>query len=170
MPSSTRLMHMKFLFFLLVILQSCAWGQSPDYKEMLKEYYDGFPTITIADARTKIHAKNVYFLDTREKAEYNVSHIEGAWLVGYENFSLGWLKKIPKDAEIIVYCSIGARSQEIGHRLKDAGYSKVSNLYGGLFYWANQGYPLVNSKGSTNKIHGYSSSWGKWVKHGEVVY
>lgn len=170
MQQAIRLTFMRILFLLLFALQSCVWGQSPEYTEMLKDYYDGFPTISLADAKAKLGMKNVYFLDTREKAEFNVSHIEGAWLVGYENFSIGWLKKIPKDATIIVYCSIGARSQEIGHKLKDAGYTRVLNLYGGLFHWANSGYPLVNSKGKTIKIHGYSSSWGKWITRGEVVY
>ncbi len=165
-----RLIPMRFLFILLFALQSCVWGQSPEYKEMLKEYYDGFPTISLADAKSKLGAKNVFFLDTREKAEYNVSHIEGAWLVGYDNFSIGWLKKIPRGATVIVYCSIGARSQYIGHQLKDAGYTHVFNLYGGLFHWVNSGYPVVNSKGPTSRIHGYSKSWGKWITRGEIVY
>lgn len=161
---------MKWFGFFLLLIHLGACAQSDDYKEMLKRYYDGFPTIQPAEAKQKIHAKGVYFLDTREKEEYLVSHISGAWQVGYDHFSLDRVKKIPKDAEIIVYCSVGARSQDIGKKLKSAGYTHVYNLYGGLFYWANLKYPMVNSKGSTTRIHGYSKSWGKWIREGEVVY
>ncbi len=158
-----------FVFFLLLIAP-LTWGQSREYKEMLEKYYDGFPTIVASDARQKIHAKNVYFLDTREKEEYNVSHIDGAVNVGYDHFSMDRVKSIPKNAEIIVYCSIGARSQDIGKKLKKAGYKNVKNLYGGLFHWANMGYTMVNSSGTTERIHGYSASWGKWVTRGKVAY
>lgn len=137
---------------------------------MLQKYYDDFPTIEIDKAFGKLGNGHVYFLDTREKNEYTISHISGAKYVGYDHFTLDAVKMIPKDAEIIVYCSIGARSQEIGKRLKKAGYSNVYNLYGGLFNWINHNFPLVNSRGETESIHGYSRDWSKWVTNGKVVY
>jgi len=54
--------------------------------------------------------------------------------------------------------------------LKKKGYTNVKNLYGGLFYWANEKYPMVDLKeNKTARIHGYNKDWGKWVK-GDVVY
>lgn len=139
---------------------------------MLKKWYSAdFPTISIADARKKVGKPNVYFLDTREKEEYDVSHIKTAIYTGYDNFSMSSVAKLPKDAEIIVYCSIGARSQTIGQKLMKAGFTNVRNMYGGMFHWANSGYPMVNNSGeSTSEIHGYSRDWGKWVTRGTVVY
>lgn len=145
-------------------------GQSKEYREMLRKYYDDFPTIEATITAEKIGSKNVYILDTREKREYDVSHISGAKYVGYEHFSLDKVISIPKDAEIIVYCSIGARSQTIGKKLKKAGYSNVKNLYGGIFNWVNLNYPLVNSQGNTETIHGFSSDWSKWITNGKIVY
>jgi rhodanese-related sulfurtransferase len=162
---------MKLLIVLLVLTTSTAFGQSKAYKDLLNKYYDGFPTISITDAKAKIGSKNVYFLDTRELKEFNVSHIMGAKCVGFDNFVLSSVKHIPKNAEIIVYCSIGARSQTIGKKLKKAGYKNVKNLYGGFFYWANMSYPMVNHKGiPTRRIHGYSKEWSKWIKKGTIVY
>ena len=40
---------------------------------------------------------------------------------------------------IIVYCSIGVRSEDIGEKLKELGYTKILNLYGGIFDWKNKG-------------------------------
>lgn len=138
---------------------------------MLSKYYSDFPTISINDAYHKLGNDKVYFLDTREKKEFEISHIKNARHVGYDNFDLSSLSDIPKDAEIIVYCSVGARSQTIGEKLKKAGYTNVKNLYGGMFHWANRSYPMVNSNGErTTKVHGYSRDWGKWVTKGTVVY
>lgn len=157
------------LFFLLIGFQS--FGQSNDYQKLLEEYYTDFPTISCSEASRKLGNPSVVFLDTREKKEFNVSHIENAKCVGYDNFSMNSMKLIPKDAEIIVYCSIGARSQDIGEKLKKAGYTNVKNLYGGFFQWNNSGLPKRSSTGSlTSKIHGYSKEWGKWLTKGIIVY
>ena len=157
------------LFFLLIGFNSL--GQSADYQKMLEGYYNDFPTISCTDASKKVGNSNVVFLDTREQKEFNISHIKGAKCVGYDNFSMTSVKSIPKNAEIIVYCSIGARSQNIGEQLKKAGYTNVKNLYGGIFQWNNSGLPKVNSsEKSTSRIHGYSKDWGKWLKKGTIVY
>ncbi len=139
--------------------------------KMLEKYYNDFPTISCSQAARKIGNNEVVFLDTREKKEFQVSHIQGAKCVGYDNFSMNSVKNVDKDAEIIVYCSIGARSQNIGEKLVKAGYTNVKNMYGGLFLWSNTGLPKTDSNGKrTDKIHGYSSDWGKWITKGKVVY
>jgi rhodanese-related sulfurtransferase len=163
---------MRYLFLFITLLTFTAFGQSKEYRSMLKKYYSAdFPTISIADAKAKIGKPNVYFLDTREKEEFNVSHIKTAMQVGYDNFDISSVSKLPKDAEIIVYCSIGARSQTIGQKLIKAGYTNVKNLYGGLFHWANNSYPMRDPSGEkTTKIHGFSTDWGKWIYRGTVVY
>lgn len=163
-------MSMRVCLILFLFIGFSSFGQSTEYKKMLNEYYDGFPTISVEDAKQKI-GKDVIFLDTREAKEFSIGHIQGAQCVGYDDFSMSTVNGIPKDAEIIVYCSIGARSQNIGKKLKKAGYTNVKNLYGGLFHWSNLDYPMVNKWGkSTTNIHGYSPEWGKWIKKGNVVY
>lgn len=162
---------MRFFFIIAFLFSLPAFGQSKEYKAMLENHYSDFPTITIKDAYNKMGQKNVYFLDTRSKEEFEVSHIKNAIRVGYDNFSISSVKAIPKDAEIIVYCSIGARSQDVGEKLKKAGYTNVKNLYGGLFHWANRSFPMVNSTNErTTRIHGYSKDWSKWITKGTVVY
>lgn len=159
------------IFFILA--GSFSFGQTKAYKKMLKKYYNDFPTVSISVAYANLKADNAVFLDIREKREYNVSHIKGA----IQNSPDGDLsaitsnKAISKDDLIIVYCSVGARSQTFGEKLKAAGYTNVKNMYGGLFLWANREYPMLNNKGArTTNIHGYSKDWGKWVRKGKVVY
>ena len=157
------------LFFLLIGFNS--FGQTAEYQKMLKEYYSDFPTISCSQAARKIGNPSILFLDTREKEEFDISHIKGATYVGYDNFTMSSIKLVPKNAEIIVYCSIGSRSQDIGEKLKKAGYTNVKNLYGGFFQWNNSGLQKVDSNGNpTVRIHGFSEDWGKWITKGKIVY
>ena len=119
------------------------------------------PVISVTDA----HAlKDVKYLDAREPKEYNVSHLPGAKYVGYDYFSENLVKDIDRNKTIVVYCSIGYRSEKIGEKLSKLGFKKVYNLYGSIFEWANQGYPLTDFEGKpTNKIHVYNKKWSKWM-------
>jgi len=168
---TNRLMPRIIFISLFVLKTLVSSAQSEEYKAMLEQYYDGFPTISVVEMRKLMEMKNVYILDTRSKAEYQISHIKNAKLVGYEKFELNAVENIPKEAKIIVYCSVGARSQDIGRKLNKGGYANVKNLYGGLFLWSNKKFPIVDASGnSTNNIHGFSEEWGKWITHGTVVY
>ena len=112
-------------------------------------------------------------LDTRKKEEYEVSHLKDALWVGFKSFDITEVtsKIKDKDTEIIVYCSIGVRSENIGEKLQDAGYTNVKNLYGGIFEWKNEGYPVYDSIGNeTEKVHAFSKHWGKLLTKGEKIY
>ena len=114
---------------------------------------------------------DVIWLDARESKEYEVSKIENSIWVGYDDFALSRVSEIEKDKEIIVYCSIGYRSEKIAEKLKKAGYENVKNLYGGIFSWVNQELPIYDSlNDQTNRIHGYSRVWGVWLQKGKKVY
>jgi 3-mercaptopyruvate sulfurtransferase SseA len=76
------------------------------------------------------------------------------------------LQDIPKDETIVVYCSIGARSQDIGKKLKSAGYKEVYNLYGGIFHWVNEDYPVYKNEEETDEVHAFSKIWGFGLKKG----
>lgn len=153
-------------------LSACAQKkvESGAYNLMLKALLkDNVPEVSAAEAHQN---QNKYvFLDSREKREYEVSHIKDAVWVGYDDFDIHRLKGIPKDQEIVVYCSVGARSENISNKLIAAGYTHIHNMYGGIFEWVNEGFPVFNMQGKqTNKVHAYSKTWGIWLKKGEKVY
>ena len=111
-------------------------------------------------------------LDAREEEEFEVSRIPTAKYVGYEYFSADSLTDIKKDKPVVVYCSVGYRSEKITEKLKALGYIEVYNLYGGIFEWVNQGYQVVTGKEAepTEKVHAYDKVWGVWLTEGEKVY
>ena len=100
-----------------------------------------------------------------------MSHIEGAIPVGYDHFELTNLPaNLAKNQPIVVYCSVGYRSEKVTEKLQNAGFQQVSNLYGGIFEWVNQDLPVKNDSGITQEVHAYSRSWGVWLKKGKKVY
>lgn len=153
--------------------QMAAQEKSGSYDDLLKKYYKGtVETISPEELNKEMkHNENLILLDAREKNEYDVSHLKNSIYVGYQKFSFKKVKDIPKDAKIIVYCSIGARSENIGEKLKSKGFTNVYNLYGGIFLWKNEGYPVYNSQGEeTEDVHAYSEEWGEWLKKGNKKY
>ncbi|WP_405205027.1 rhodanese-like domain-containing protein [Aquimarina sp. LLG6339-5] len=141
-------------------------------KELLDQYNnESIPYISVKELST-IKDK-VILLDAREIIEYETSHLKGAVHVGYDQFSMDFLsdQNIPKKSKIVVYCSLGIRSEDISEKLKDAGYSNIYNLYGGIFEWKNEDHKVINAKGEeTNQIHAFSKQWGKWLHKGKKVY
>ena len=78
-------------------------------------------------------APKYLLLDAREKNEFQVSHMKDARWVGYDDFNLDRVSDIPKDSAIVVYCSVGYRSEKVTQQMRDAGFTNVHNLYGGIF-------------------------------------
>ena len=112
----------------------------------------------------------IIYLDAREKIEYEVSHIKNAIWVGYDTFSANRIKNIPRNTKIVVYCSVGYRSEIITKKILEKGYMNVSNLYGGIFEWVNQGNAVYAQEKLTTKVHTYDKLWGGWLKKGMKVY
>ena len=152
----------------LFLLQSCS---EITVDGVLKRYNNGtVPYITIDELAKE---KKLLILDTREKEEYEVSRIPGAIWVGFKEFNLDQLKSQLTESEtpIVVYCSVGVRSEDIGENLIEAGYTDVRNLYGGIFEWKNKGNTVVDSTGqSTENVHAYSKYWGKLLTEANKVY
>ena len=142
---------------------------SKAYGAMLETMYKkSVPLVTVAELK-KI--PNLVLLDTRTKAEYDVSHLPNARWVGYDDFELKRVEDVPRQANVVLYCSVGYRSERVGEKLLTAGYQNVHNLYGSLFEWVNQGNPVVDKRERpTLRVHAYSRLWGVWLQRGEKVY
>lgn len=125
----------------------------------------------VSVSQLKNGEKDIIYLDSRAKEEYEVSHIEDAIWVGYENPDFSRISSLDKDSKLVVYCSVGYRSEKLAEKLKAKGFTNVSNLYGGIFEWKNQGYQVVDEKNEpTDSVHAYNKVWGIWLNNGVKVY
>ena len=136
---------------------------SPSFEKEIESYLNhSVKTIQVDSFNKKM--SGFIILDAREKSEYDVSRIPGAIYVGYNHFRRSRLKDLDRTKEVVVYCSIGYRSEKIGEILEEEGFKEVFNLYGSIFAWANAGYSLEDREGKkTQKIHTYNKSWSQWV-------
>lgn len=127
-------------------------------------------SVPVIDVKTLSQKKEDYLvLDAREPEEFKTSHIEGAKFIGYDNPDFDALAETPKDQPIVLYCSVGYRSEKLGEKLKKRGFTNVTNLYGSIFEWANEDLPLIDENGEpTTKIHTYNKKWSKWVEDGKA--
>lgn len=152
----------------LVSLESCAQS-TQKFEEMLKDLYKN--TVPLASCKELQQEKNVIYLDAREQEEYDVAHIPNAVCIGYDSPNWTFIDLLSRDANIVVYCSVGYRSERIGEAMQQHGFRNVRNLYGGIFDWFNHGYMTHDKdKQPTTRIHTYNKKWSKWVTRGEKVW
>ncbi|MEZ4792581.1 MAG: rhodanese-like domain-containing protein [Gelidibacter sp.] len=149
---------------------------STNAQDSLSELLNTYNTKTvpyISSQELAMPKTKAIILDAREQKEFEVSHLKDAIFVGYNTFDLEQTisQLNNKQQTIVVYCSLGIRSEAIAEKLKRAGYTNVFNLYGGIFEWKNEDFPILDSKGKeTDSVHTFSKSWSKWLSKGVKVY
>jgi len=168
---------MKFLFWIFFIgFGFFGFSQETDkeqtFDQMVRSYYKNTVSLIYPHQLYKkiIAKEKMYLLDTRETKEFEISSLKNAINVGFIGFSMNKVKDLNKKTLVIVYCTIGARSETIGERLKKNGFTNVYNLYGGLIHWKNEGYKVFKNDKETYNIHVYSKKWGKWLNVGKPVH
>ena len=162
-----------------LVLSACGSGAteptavpSPAYRQVLRALYRGtVPTVapaTLAQELTQPRAP--VLLDVRAPVEFEVSHLAGARFVAPDSVATAEFPDLDRNQPVVVYCSVGGRSERLGERLLALGFRDVRNLYGGLFEWVNEGHPVVNTAGPTANVHPYSLLWSPWLRRGKKVY
>ena len=116
--------------------QFCGIQPEPKAKPGETAVQNGIPQVTPLDLKQRLDRKdNIFVLDVREPYEYQIANI-GATLI-----PLGELPRrtgeLDKNAEIIIHCRSGARSQKAAELLAQNGFKNVSNLAGGILRWSD---------------------------------
>lgn len=162
---------MRKVIIIIVVLHAAFGFSQESLSELLRaNNSEAVPYMSVEDLSKQNH---ITILDARESSEYKVSHIKNAVHVGYDHFRLKKTLKQLKDKKqtIVVYCSLGIRSEDIAEKLKKAGCSDVYNLYGGIFEWKNNDLKVYDSEDTeTEKVHTFNEAWSKWLKKGIKVY
>lgn len=96
--------------------------------------------ISVAQAYEKFR-QGAFFLDVRSQEEWNQMHIAKSTLIPLDQLP-GRLNEVPKDQDVVVTCRSGVRSKEGMTILRNAGYTRVMCMTGGLLAWQAAGYPL----------------------------
>lgn len=165
------LLQLVYTGILSLFLQPDPKVSNPAYADYLQELYSTkVPHISVSSLEQS-EDQNMYILDCRESKEYKISHIKYARQVGNIWFDMRDVYDIPEDALVVVYCTVGDRSERVAEKLINAGYKQVYLLYGGLIEWVNEGNPVYTEKEiQTPQVYLGRQEWQQWLVKGKAIF
>lgn len=103
-----------------------------------------FVDINVEEFYKGIQKEGTQLVDVRTLNEYNKGHIRDAVLIDFfeNNFKEISTKKLDKKKPVYLYCRSGGRSARAAKIYKDAGFTKVYNLLGGINAWYAKGLKI----------------------------
>ncbi|MGC2112851.1 MAG: molybdopterin-synthase adenylyltransferase MoeB [Candidatus Korobacteraceae bacterium] len=129
-------------------------GDHPTITQLIDyEHFCGIPggqnpaTATIGDMtpeelKQRLDAgDDLFILDVRDPHEYQISNL-GGHLIPLNDLPKR-VSELDSSREIVVHCKMGGRSAKAVDFLKQAGFTKVHNLAGGINAWAERVDPKV---------------------------
>ena len=95
------------------------------------------PTISVEELKRRQDAgEDLFVLDVREPHEYQICNLNG-YLIPLNDLPKR-VNELDSSREIIAHCRSGMRSAKAVEFLRQAGFSKVKNLTGGILAWAEK--------------------------------
>lgn len=137
---------------LVIVLTSCSSPSAnseettaaPASEQSSAQQVTKVPSLQADELLKLMQDEKIILLDTRSPKEYASGHLQSSRFVNFETFHIDKVGDIPKDAEIVLYCAVGGRSNRIAKQLISAGYQNVRELEGGIVKWKEQGHAVVN--------------------------
>ncbi len=94
--------------------------------------------VTPVQLKTQLDRRDdVFVLDVREPQEYEICRIDGSVLIPLGDLSKR-VQEVDDYRDVVVLCKSGIRSAKAVTFLRDAGFSRVKNLRGGILDWIDQ--------------------------------
>jgi molybdopterin/thiamine biosynthesis adenylyltransferase/rhodanese-related sulfurtransferase len=104
---------------------------------------EAVPEISVGELQAKLAARADFLLiDVREPYEYDIARIPGAKLIPLGELP-SRMSELDSAQEIALHCKTGRRSAQALRTLREAGFSKLANVHGGIEAWANEIDPSV---------------------------
>ena len=100
--------------------------------------------VTLEEGRQLLQSKQVMMVDIREADEHATGVAKGAVLLPMSQLHQR-ANEIPKDPAqpVLVICNTQNRSSKVVQAMKEAGWSNVRYVHGGMSGWARNGWPMV---------------------------
>ena len=85
----------------------------------------------------------VRVLDVRTPEEVTAGHLPGAINIDYSNEKFkSEIAKLDKNRTYLLYCKAGVRSEKAAMIMKEAGFTHIYALEGGIDSWQKAGKPI----------------------------
>ena len=104
---------------------------------------DHLKTISSRDLHDWLKEDPEHFvLDVRTNGEWDAGHIDGAMHI-HTGLVQNNLEKLPRDRSISVICGSGFRASIVASLLMREGFENISNVFGGMSAWKEEGFPII---------------------------
>ncbi len=109
---------------------------------MLDEAKQVCPTTT-----RRLVGEGALLVDVRERAEVARTAFDVPAIVNIPLFELEqrW-GELPRDRELVLVCDSGERSLKATYYLQFQGFTRVSNMDGGLLKWMRKNFPVIGQR------------------------
>jgi molybdopterin/thiamine biosynthesis adenylyltransferase/rhodanese-related sulfurtransferase len=98
---------------------------------------------TVKELKSRLdRGEPIFILDVRNPEEFQICRIPGSVLVPLPQLPQR-LSELDSNREMVVHCKSGMRSAKAIQFLRQQGFTKLSNLKGGILAWADQIDPAM---------------------------
>ncbi len=98
-------------------------------------------SVSVAETAT-LRDAGAYIIDVREPSEWATGHIPGATLIPLGEIA-NRTNEVPRDRTVITVCHTGNRSAQARDILRQAGFTNVTSMTGGMTDWIAAGLPTT---------------------------
>lgn len=133
-------------------------GENATLTDLMEDYEDFCGAVSVEAQEAVVDAtitatelkewqdagKDIFLVDVREPAEYEIVRIPGATLIPKGEILSGEaLSRLPQDKQVVLHCKSGVRSAEALAALKAAGFRDAVHVQGGVLSWIKQIDPAL---------------------------
>jgi rhodanese-related sulfurtransferase len=96
--------------------------------------------VSARDVKERLEGgEKITLLDVRDLNEVNLGKIPGTLHISRGNLETKIEARIPRDAEVVIYCASGNRSAFAAETMEQMGYTNVASMAGGFRAWVEGG-------------------------------
>jgi rhodanese-related sulfurtransferase len=109
-------------------------------QQMIAEAKASIVEVTAREVQDRMaRGEEIVLIDIREQNEWNLGHAESALYIGRGVLESQIESRVPRDAQVVLYCASGNRSALSARTLGEMGYAHVASMAGGFRDWIASG-------------------------------
>jgi rhodanese-related sulfurtransferase len=103
--------------------------------------------VTAEEMQSILEMEDVQLVDVRTPQEHNEIRIANSQNIDFMSPTFDEdVEKLDKDKPVILYCKVGGRSAKCAKKLKEAGFTKIYDLEGGISKWKHSDKLKIETK------------------------
>jgi rhodanese-related sulfurtransferase len=111
----------------------------------IEQKQEGVSLVNPALFEQQSQASDVQLVDVRTPEEYAEGHLPNAVNMNISDASFdAKIATLDKTKPVMVYCKMGGRSAKAAAKLKEAGFTTITDLEGGIVNWKSEDKPIEN--------------------------